>query len=77
MYFVLQEHAPCVLFVDEVDAICPKRETAHREMERRIVTQLLASLDGEHIDLAQSSTCMSRIGGGFALATPCWIPICV
>ncbi len=51
-----QEHAPCVLFVDEVDAICPKRETAHREMERRIVTQLLASLDGEYIDFAHAVT---------------------
>jgi len=36
-----------VLFIDEIDAICPKRETAQREMERRIVTQLLACLDGE------------------------------
>ena len=43
---MLQEHAPCVLFIDEIDAICPKRETAQREMERRIVTQLLACLDG-------------------------------
>lgn len=38
--------APCVLFIDEVDAITPNRETAHREMERRIVAQLLSSLDG-------------------------------
>ena len=44
--FIYQEHAPCVLFIDEIDAICPKRETAHREMERRIVTQLLSCLDG-------------------------------
>lgn len=36
-----------MLFIDEIDAICPKRETAQREMERRIVTQLLACLDGE------------------------------
>lgn len=35
-----------MLFIDEIDAICPKRETAQREMERRIVTQLLACLDG-------------------------------
>lgn len=45
-----KEIAPCVLFVDEVDAICPKRETAQREMERRIVTQLLACLDGESVE---------------------------
>ena len=46
LFCVLQEHSPCVLFIDEIDAICPKRETAQREMERRIVTQLLACLDG-------------------------------
>ena len=37
--------APCILFVDEIDAITPKRETAQREMERRIVAQLLTCLD--------------------------------
>ncbi|XP_028392638.1 nuclear valosin-containing protein-like isoform X2 [Dendronephthya gigantea] len=38
-------HSPCVLFLDEIDAITPKRETASREMERRIVAQLLSCLD--------------------------------
>lgn len=36
---------PCLLFIDEIDAITPKRENAAREMERRIVTQLITSLD--------------------------------
>lgn len=36
---------PCLLFIDEIDAITPKRENAAREMERRIVTQLIASID--------------------------------
>ena len=39
--------APCILFLDEVDAITPKRENAQREMEKRIVGQLLTCLDGE------------------------------
>jgi ribosome biogenesis ATPase len=39
--------APCLLFIDEIDAITPKRETAQREMERRIVAQLLTCMDGE------------------------------
>ena len=38
--------APCILFIDEIDAITPKRETAQREMERRIVAQLLTCMDG-------------------------------
>ena len=38
--------APCVLFLDEIDAITPKRETASKDMERRIVSQLLTCMDG-------------------------------
>lgn len=44
--------APCILFIDEIDAITPKRETAQREMERRIVAQLLTCMD----DVAPSKT---------------------
>ena len=35
----------CMMFIDEIDVITPKRETAQREMERRIVAQLLSCLD--------------------------------
>lgn len=38
--------APCIIFMDEIDAITPKRDGgAQREMERRIVAQLLTSMD--------------------------------
>ena len=37
--------APCIIFIDEIDAIAPKRETAQREMERRIVAQLFTCMD--------------------------------
>ena len=37
--------APSIIFIDEVDAICPKRENAQREMEKRIVAQLLTCMD--------------------------------
>lgn len=40
-----QSVAPCLVFVDEIDAIAPKRENAQREMERRIVAQLLTCMD--------------------------------
>lgn len=46
-----KELAPCILFIDEIDAITPKRETAQREMERRIVAQLLTCMDGDGIKL--------------------------
>ncbi|XP_051880314.1 nuclear valosin-containing protein-like [Pristis pectinata] len=37
--------APCIVFIDEIDAISPKREVASKDMERRIVAQLLACMD--------------------------------
>ncbi|KAJ8308844.1 hypothetical protein KUTeg_013718 [Tegillarca granosa] len=37
--------APCIIFMDEIDSITPKRETASKDMERRIVAQLLSCLD--------------------------------
>lgn len=42
-----QKAAPCLLFIDEIDAITPKRESAQREMERRIVAQFLTCMDSE------------------------------
>ncbi|KAK2187576.1 hypothetical protein NP493_161g02000 [Ridgeia piscesae] len=44
--------APCILFLDEIDAITPKRENASKDMERRIVAQLLTCMD----DLNNKST---------------------
>ncbi|KAG0637363.1 P-loop containing nucleoside triphosphate hydrolase protein [Tuber brumale] len=40
-----REKAPCLIFMDEIDAITPKRESAQREMERRIVAQMLTCMD--------------------------------
>lgn len=40
--------APCVLFIDEIDAITPNRQNAQKEMERRIVAQILSCLDGQY-----------------------------
>lgn len=38
--------APCIIFIDELDSIAPKREDVTGEVERRVVAQLLAMLDG-------------------------------
>lgn len=38
-------NAPCIVFIDEIDAITPKREIASKDMERRIVAQLLTCMD--------------------------------
>ncbi|KAG5359793.1 putative ribosome biogenesis ATPase nvl [Yarrowia sp. C11] len=37
--------APCLLFIDEIDAVTPKREGGGRGMETRIVAQLLTCID--------------------------------
>lgn len=43
-----QKHAPAIIFIDEIDAIAPKREDmgGEKQVERRVVAQLLALLDG-------------------------------
>lgn len=43
-----QKHAPAIIFIDEVDAIAPKREDmgGEKQVERRVVAQLLSLLDG-------------------------------
>ncbi len=43
-----EESAPSILFIDELDAIAPKREEVTGEVERRVVAQLLALMDGLH-----------------------------
>lgn len=41
-----KENAPSVIFIDEIDAIAPKREEAYGDVEKRVVAQLLALMDG-------------------------------
>ncbi|KAF2199078.1 AAA-domain-containing protein [Delitschia confertaspora ATCC 74209] len=41
-----REVAPCLIFIDEIDVIAPKRDSAQSQMEKRIVAQLLISMDG-------------------------------
>jgi len=38
--------APCVLFFDELDALCPRRGNGDSQSSDRVVTQLLAEMDG-------------------------------
>lgn len=41
-----KEQSPCIIFIDEIDVIFPPRESARKDMERRIVAQIIASFDG-------------------------------
>jgi len=41
-----EKTAPTIIFIDEIDAIAPKREEVTGEVERRVVSQLLTAMDG-------------------------------
>ena len=41
-----EKSAPAIIFIDEIDAIAPKREEVQGEVERRVVSQLLTMMDG-------------------------------
>ncbi len=41
-----EKNSPSIIFIDEIDAIAPKREEVRGEVERRVVAQLLALMDG-------------------------------
>ncbi|MEX2706042.1 MAG: CDC48 family AAA ATPase [Candidatus Freyrarchaeum guaymaensis] len=41
-----EKNAPAIIFIDELDSIAPKREEVTGEVERRVVAQLLALMDG-------------------------------
>jgi len=48
IFIEAEEKSPSIVFIDEIDAIAPKRETVTGEVERRVVAQLLALMDGLH-----------------------------
>ena len=41
-----EKNAPSIIFIDELDAIAPKREDVGGEVERRVVSQILTMMDG-------------------------------
>jgi len=41
-----EKNAPTIIFIDELDAIAPKREEVTGEVERRVVSQILTMMDG-------------------------------
>ena len=41
-----RDNSPSIIFIDEIDAIAPKREEAYGDVEKRVVAQLLALMDG-------------------------------
>ncbi|MBI2631576.1 CDC48 family AAA ATPase [Candidatus Pacearchaeota archaeon] len=46
MFDEAEKNAPSIIFIDEIDAIAPKREDVQGEVERRVVSQILTLMDG-------------------------------
>ena len=72
----MQSVAPSLVFLDEIDAISPKRETTQREMERRIVAQLLSCMDGKkkaHWDVCD--TCRALMVGSVLCLCQCYCSV--
>ncbi|MFH1547572.1 MAG: AAA family ATPase, partial [bacterium] len=46
MFEQAEKDAPSIIFIDEIDAIAPKREEVRGDVEKRVVSQLLTLLDG-------------------------------
>ncbi|MBI2542723.1 MAG: AAA family ATPase [Candidatus Aenigmarchaeota archaeon] len=46
MFEEAEKNAPSIIFIDEIDAIAPKREEVTGEVERRVVSTLLTQMDG-------------------------------
>ncbi|MFZ9005630.1 MAG: CDC48 family AAA ATPase [Nitrosopumilaceae archaeon] len=46
MFKEAKDNSPSIVFIDEIDAIEPKREEAYGDVEKRVVAQLLALMDG-------------------------------
>lgn len=54
--------APSIIFIDEIDAVAPRRETTQREMSRRIVAQFLTCLDELSMEDKETSGTVVVIG---------------
>ncbi|CDH60251.1 spermatogenesis-associated protein 5 isoform 2 [Lichtheimia corymbifera JMRC:FSU:9682] len=56
IFAVARERAPSIIFIDEIDSLCPKRDEAPTELEKRVVTTLLTLMDGVETSRANEST---------------------
>ncbi|KAJ3164659.1 hypothetical protein HDU88_005087 [Geranomyces variabilis] len=50
------ENAPSIIFIDEIDALCPKRDSSASDLEKRVVATLLTLMDGAGAGLEADQT---------------------
>jgi len=46
VFALARRNAPSVIFLDEIDSLCPKRDESSDEMQKRVVASLLTLMDG-------------------------------
>ena len=51
-----RQKAPAIIFIDEIDAICPRREDASDELQKRVVASMLTLMDGALTDSAAAGS---------------------
>ncbi|KAJ8654321.1 hypothetical protein O0I10_010017 [Lichtheimia ornata] len=56
IFAVARERAPSIIFIDEIDSLCPKRDEAPTELEKRVVTTLLTLMDGVETSRANETS---------------------
>jgi len=49
-----RENAPALIFIDEIDALCPSRDQTSNELEKRVVATLLTLMDGVNAKAQQT-----------------------
>ena len=54
------EKAPSIVFIDELDSLCPKRDKVQNEFEKRVVATLLTLMDGANTTVSL----LNWVGGG-------------
>ena len=59
-----REKAPSIVFIDELDALCPKRDKVQNEFEKRVVATLLTLMDGANTAVSSSTYGIKGVGRG-------------
>lgn len=62
---------PSIIFIDELDALCPKREGAQNEVEKRVVASLLTLMDGIG-SVSIAPVLIPVVGGRFLIICLLW-----
>ena len=64
LFELARERQPCIVFIDEIDAMCGQRNDKGSESSLRVITEFLVQMDGAFIVrcLLASLTCCCRCG---------------